>query len=37
MRVAVGRDHADVPPTRDVFNGVAQESLDVHVEVQALT
>jgi len=37
VRVAVGRDYADVPPTRGVFKGAAQESLGVQVEVQSLT
>ena len=33
VRVAVGRDYADVPPTRGVFKGATQESLTIHVEV----
>jgi transglutaminase-like putative cysteine protease len=36
VRVAVGRDYADVPPTRGVFKGGAHESLSVQVEVRAL-
>jgi transglutaminase-like putative cysteine protease len=36
VRVAVGRDYADVPPTRGVFKGTAVESLDVRVGLQAL-
>ncbi|MFI5183964.1 MAG: transglutaminase domain-containing protein [Vicinamibacteria bacterium] len=33
VRVAVGRDYADVPPTRGVYKGSARESLDVVVTV----
>ena len=33
---AEGRDYADVPPTRGVFKGSAQETLAVHVRLQAL-
>jgi transglutaminase-like putative cysteine protease len=36
VRVAVGRDYADVPPTRGVFKGSATETLDVRVSLQAL-
>jgi transglutaminase-like putative cysteine protease len=36
VRVAVGRDYADVPPTRGTFKGNAQESLEVKVAVKAL-
>ena len=36
VRVAVGRDYADVPPTRGVFKGGATETLDVQVSLQAL-
>ena len=35
VRVAVGRDYADVPPTRGVYTGNARESLDVVVTVSA--
>jgi transglutaminase-like putative cysteine protease len=35
VRVAVGRDYADVPPTRGVFKGKAKESLSVQVKVSA--
>ena len=35
VRVAVGRDYADVPPTRGVFKGNASETLAVEVSVQA--
>jgi transglutaminase-like putative cysteine protease len=35
VRVAVGRDYADVPPTRGVFKGATQEALSVQVEVRA--
>ena len=33
VRVAVGRDYADVPPTRGVFKGTAAETLDVAVRI----
>lgn len=33
IRVAVGRDYADVPPTRGVFKGEAESELDVGVRV----
>ena len=33
VRVAVGRDYADVPPTRGVFKGKANENLSVQVKV----
>ncbi|MGB0679201.1 MAG: transglutaminase family protein [Polyangiales bacterium] len=33
IRVAVGRDYADVPPTRGVYRGGAQEQLQVAVGV----
>ncbi len=36
MRVAVGRDYADVPPTRGVYTGQASETLSVRVGLQAL-
>jgi transglutaminase-like putative cysteine protease len=36
VRLAVGRDYADVPPTRGVFKGNARETLEVQVSVQAL-
>lgn len=35
VRVAVGRDYADVPPTRGVFKGNAKEELAVEVSVTA--
>lgn len=34
IRVAVGRDYADVPPTRGVFKGKARSELGVAVRVQ---
>ncbi len=37
MRVAVGRDYADVPPTRGVYRGSAGETLDVRVSLQAIS
>jgi transglutaminase-like putative cysteine protease len=36
VRVAIGRDYADVPPTRGVFRGTAEESLEVAVKVSIL-
>jgi transglutaminase-like putative cysteine protease len=36
VRVAVGRDYADVPPTRGIFTGGARETMDVEVTVTAL-
>ncbi|NMB88034.1 MAG: transglutaminase family protein [Chloroflexi bacterium] len=35
VRVAIGRDYADVSPTRGVFVGNAKESMDVQVKVEA--
>jgi transglutaminase-like putative cysteine protease len=34
IRVAVGRDYADVPPTRGVFKGAAETELSVAVQVK---
>jgi transglutaminase-like putative cysteine protease len=34
VRVAVGRDYADVPPTRGVFTGAGEETMAVHVQVE---
>ncbi len=36
IRVAVGRDYRDVPPTRGVYRGLAEESLAVDVRIEAL-
>ena len=36
VRVAVGRDYSDVPPTRGIFKGSANERMDVQVSVAAL-
>jgi len=36
VRVAVGRDYADVPPTRGTYKGNAKESLEVKVKIQPL-
>jgi transglutaminase-like putative cysteine protease len=36
VRVAVGRDYADVPPTRGVFKGTAGETLEVAVRIAPL-
>jgi transglutaminase-like putative cysteine protease len=36
VRVAVGRDYADVPPTRGVYKGSASETLAVHVTVDVI-
>jgi transglutaminase-like putative cysteine protease len=37
IRVAVGRDYADVPPTRGVFKGKADSALEVAVQVTPAT
>ena len=34
IRVAVGRDYADVPPTRGTYKGGAQSELAISVSVQ---
>lgn len=34
IRVAVGRDHADAPPTRGVFKGTVESALSVVVQVK---
>jgi transglutaminase-like putative cysteine protease len=36
VRVAVGRDYSDVPPTRGIFKGGAKEKMEVQVSVTAL-
>jgi transglutaminase-like putative cysteine protease len=36
VRVAVGRDYADVPPTRGIYRGAAQEELSVSVSMTAI-
>ena len=36
VRVGVGRDYADVPPTRGVWKGTAQETLEVVVRIAPL-
>ncbi len=36
VRVGVGRDYADVPPTRGVFKGKAREKLEVAVRIREL-
>jgi len=36
VRVALGRDYRDVPPTRGVFRGAATETLEVDVRVEKL-
>jgi transglutaminase-like putative cysteine protease len=36
VRVAIGRDYADVPPTRGVFRGEAETRLEVAVRVTTL-
>ncbi|MFN2137994.1 MAG: transglutaminase family protein, partial [Candidatus Promineifilaceae bacterium] len=36
IRVAIGRDYADVPPTRGVFRGDVETELDVGVQVSRL-
>jgi transglutaminase-like putative cysteine protease len=37
VRVAVGRDYGDVSPTRGVYRGSAQETLQVSVTVQDIS
>jgi transglutaminase-like putative cysteine protease len=37
VRVAIGRDYRDVPPTRGVFRGAARETLSVDVRVTRVT
>jgi transglutaminase-like putative cysteine protease len=34
VRLAVGRDYSDVPPTRGTYKGAAKETLDVKVDVR---
>jgi transglutaminase-like putative cysteine protease len=34
VRVAVGRDYADVPPSRGVYKGTATETLEVAVTIR---
>lgn len=36
VRVAIGRDYADVPPTRGIFKGNAKESMDVKVSITSI-
>jgi transglutaminase-like putative cysteine protease len=36
VRVAVGRDYADVPPTRGVFRGSATETLETSVRLEQI-
>jgi len=36
VRVAVGRDYADVPPTRGIYKGNSEEKMEVTVKVQAV-
>ncbi len=36
VRLAVGRDYGDVPPTKGVYKGNASEKLDVVVSIEAL-
>jgi transglutaminase-like putative cysteine protease len=36
VKIAVGRDYRDVPPTRGTFRGEAEETLSVHVEAAPL-
>jgi transglutaminase-like putative cysteine protease len=37
VKMAVGRDYHDVPPTRGTFRGVAHETLDVAVTTRPVT
>jgi transglutaminase-like putative cysteine protease len=34
VRVAVGRDYADVPPTRGIYKGSGEEAMTVDVRVE---
>ena len=34
VRLAVGRDYSDVPPTRGVYKGAGRESMAVDVRVE---
>jgi len=36
VKMGIGRDYNDVPPTRGTFRGMAEEKLTVEVETQAL-
>lgn len=36
VRIATGRDYADVPPTRGIFTGSARETLTVSVKLRVL-
>ncbi len=36
VRLAIGRDYADVPPTRGVYKGAGHETLDVAVSLRAV-
>ncbi len=36
VRVGVGRDYSDIPPTRGIYKGAAKEHLKVEVHVQAI-
>jgi transglutaminase-like putative cysteine protease len=36
IKMAIGRDYADVPPTRGTFRGVASERLTVDVRTESL-
>ncbi|HRE25971.1 MAG TPA: transglutaminase family protein, partial [Anaerolineales bacterium] len=36
VRLAIGRDYADVPPTRGVYKGAGREALEVGVNLVAL-
>ncbi len=36
VRVAIGRDYSDVPPTRGVYKGNSTERMEVEVDVEAL-
>ena len=36
VKIAVGRDYADVPPTRGHYKGVTQRTMDVDVSVEQI-
>lgn len=36
VKIAVGRDHADVPPTRGHYKGITHRTMDVDVSVDEI-
>ena len=37
VKIAVGRDYADVPPTRGHYKGVTQRTMEVDVNVEEIS